>query len=265
MSKSVKLSSRLTRIGGGSCLTKDSSESEHALINVMRRIVEYAKTIKLKDEKYEVMWRPTVSLYECQVRMKSVYGDDYPEPSDYNTSRSMRTDGGIVYIIDKTTLEWCPILITEDKIQGTNDHRFIKGLGRQASGNAIERAAKNIRGMEMLMAGQERSYFPYVIFASGCDFHKSESIAQRLEMMNYGMSNFVFDVTESSTNIMHSLTQKLRTINCKKKWNDKCVASVFIKTHKWNKAVHGTSNWNDEERYSVCKWVIDQTIQPYSS
>lgn len=265
MSSSGGLSSRLKKIGGGTCLTRDSTDSEHVLIKVMRRIVEYAKTIKLSDDKYEVMWRPTVSLYECQCHMQSVYGDDYFDPPDENTGRSMRPDGGIVYLINKETLDWCPILITEDKIQGTNDQRFAKGLGRQATGNAIERAAKNIRGMEMLFAGEDRLYFPYVIFAAGCDFHQSESIAQRLEMMNYGMPNFVFDVTSSSTNIMESLTQKLKTIDCKKKLDGKCVANIFIKTHRWNKATHGTSNWSEEERYAVCKWIIDQTLSPYSS
>ena len=48
--------------------------------------------------------------------------------------------------------------------------------------NAIERAAKNIRGSEMICMSQNT--FPYVIFASGCDFHNTETIASRLEMMN---------------------------------------------------------------------------------
>jgi hypothetical protein len=35
-------------------------------------------------------------------------------------------------------------LIVEDKYQGTNDVRHSKGLGKQGTGNAIERVFKNL-------------------------------------------------------------------------------------------------------------------------
>lgn len=263
MRQSSALSSRLKKVGGGGCLTRDSLTSEGDLTAVMRRILEYASSIALKDSKHAVMWRPTVSLFECQENMKAVYGDDYPQPNPSNTARSMRPDGGILYIVDKTTLKWKPLLITEDKIQGTNDQRHAEGKCRQATGNAIERAAKNIRGMEMLLAGPDCPFFPYVIFAAGCDFHPSETIGQRLEMMNYGLPNYIFEVKTADANIMPQLQEVLDTHNCKKKFGGKCAASIFVKTHKWNSAPHGCSNWGNEERYAVCKWVVDQTLAPY--
>ena len=59
-----------------------------------------------------------------------------------------------------------PLLVLEDKKQGTNDSRIAKGLPKQALGNAIERFAKNVKTTEMLFHTQ--SIFPYV-HCSGCE------------------------------------------------------------------------------------------------
>jgi len=265
MRQSAGLSSRLKQLGGGGRLTQDSLPSENDLTNVMRRILKYAEAKPLKNENHTVMWRPTVSLLECQENMRAVYGDEYPVPVAANAARSMRPDGGILCLIDKTSLKWVPLLITEDKIQGTNDQRHAVGKGRQATGNAIERAAKNIRGMEMLFAGPDHPFFPYVVFAAGCDFHPSETIGQRLEMMNYGLPNFVFEVNKSNTDVLPQLQETLTLHNCKKRFDGKCTASIFVKTHKWNSAPHGCSNWSVEERYAVCEWAVDQTLAPYAA
>ena len=37
--------------------------------------------------------------------------------------------------------------------------------------------------------------FPYIIFASGCDFHYTESISKRFEQGNYGYPNKTINVT----------------------------------------------------------------------
>jgi hypothetical protein len=152
------------------------------------------------------------------------------------------------------------MLITEDKIQGTNDLRFAKGLGRQATGNAIERAAKNIRGAEMAFMAPDQSLFPYIIFAAGCDFHPTETIAHRLEMMNYGVPNTTFEVTPSNVDIMPKLTGDLENKTCRKRFSGKSIASIFVKTHKWDQLPHGSSNWSVKERIVVCEWAMNQSM-----
>ena len=263
MSQSSMLSAMASRIGGGACLTRDSQDSEGGLITAVKRTMDHVSKIlskcdaeKLKNAK--VLYKPTVSLYECQIRMHKLFPEDYPVPSKTSKNRNMRPDGGIIYVEIGDKLH--PILVTEDKIQGTNDSRFEQGFGRQATGNAIERAAKNIRGFEMIFIDPSIKYFPYIIFAAGCDFHSSESIAARLQMMNYGFPNISFEISKSNEMTMPRLDKELETHNCKKKLGGKCVASVFIKSHKWDEMSHGSSNWTTEERQKVCEWAVEQTV-----
>jgi hypothetical protein len=153
-----------------------------------------------------------------------------------------------------------PILILEDKIQGTNDLLHENHKKRQQSGNAIERGAKNIRGAEMIFANQD--YFPYVMFASGCDFHSSETIAKRIEMMNMGFPNHYLDVSSTTTqeDINARLDTILQSINIHKRCG-KSIASVFVKAHKYDEMKHGASLWKKEEIVLICKKVIDKVFE----
>ena len=73
------------------------------------------------------------------------------------------------------------ILISERKNQGTNDRRINDGLKKQSMGNACERLAKNIRGVEMLMITED--IFPFVTFLGGCDFKEGSTIRDRIVTM----------------------------------------------------------------------------------
>lgn len=264
MSQSNMLSAMASRIGGGACLTRDSQDSEGGLMTAVKRTIEHITNI-LSDCDVEslksavVVYKPTVSLYDCQTRMHELFPTEYPMPEEESKSRNMRPDGGIIYV--KVGDKLHPILVTEDKIQGTNDTRYDKGYSRQATGNAIERAAKNIRGFEMIFMDPAIKHFPYIIFAAGCDFHSSESIAARLQMMNYGFPNIAFEISKSDAMTMDRLNKKINDLNCKKKLGGKCVASVFIKSHKWDEMSHGSSNWSTQERQRVCEWAAEQTVR----
>lgn len=135
------------------------------------------------------------TLFDCQTQYHTC-GGSVPDPK--NKGVSMRPDGGIIWAVLASGKRY-PVFIGEDKVQGTNDSRKAEGKARQAAGNAIERAAKNIRGYEMLCP--HISTFPYVIFASGCDFHYTQTISKRLEMMNMGMglANHYMEVSPTST------------------------------------------------------------------
>ena len=264
MSQSNMLSAMASRIGGGACLTRDSQESEGGLMTAVKKTMEHITKI-LSDCDVEslksavVVYKSTVSLFECQSRVHNLFPSEYPMPKEEAKSRNMRPDGGIIYVRVGDKLH--PILVTEDKIQGTNDTRHEKGFTRQATGNAIERAAKNIRGFEMIFMDPTIKHFPYIIFAAGCDFHSSESIAARLQMMNYGLPNIAFEISNSDAMTIDKLNKTIDGLNCKKKLGGKCVASVFIKTHKWDEMPHGSSNWTTKERQRVCEWAAEQTVK----
>ena len=59
--------------------------------------------------------------------------------------------------------------------------RLEEGKKKQAKGNAIERAVKN--HSEISLYCHPYDYYPYVVFASGCDFEDSSSINDRLDSM----------------------------------------------------------------------------------
>jgi hypothetical protein len=184
----------------------------------------------------------------------------------------MKPDGGIIVAIRKTldengqiVQERIPILITEDKVQGTNDNLHALGKPRQATGNAIERGAKNIRGAEMIFGGLD--VFPYVLFASGCDFHSSETIAKRIEMFNFGYANHYIELSPDMPDghVWSKLhTDVLPAIDIKKKTvagSRFSTATICVKAHKWNEMKHDSSRWKTNEIGEVCKKVIDQVFE----
>ena len=197
----------------------------------------------------------SISLYELQCIFNKNGG---PEPNINNKNVCMKPDGGIIFAIINGN-EY-PILIIEDKVQGTNDTRRKNGEKKQALGNAIERGAKNVRGAEMLFSSN-LNIFPYALFASGCDFHSSETIAKRIEMMNYGYPNNIIELEKNKTNDIENeiTTNILPKIDINKK-NGKDIISVFVKSHKWDELDHGSSRWSKNEYAKICCNIIDKVV-----
>ena len=254
ISQSQGLSNRIITMNQlGQHFTDDSSQSEFTLSQAIDFIKTYAAD-KVKQVGGSLIYKTSISLFECQQAFHAMGG---PVPNPENKKVCMKPDGGIFYM--ELNGKSFPILITEDKVQGTNDTRFAAGLSKQATGNAIERAGKNIRGAEMLCANMD--IFPYVLFASGCDFHHSETIAKRIEMMNYGVSNNYIEITPESTNdsVNIMVEQKLENLSIKKLCGQS-IASVFIKAHKWDVMPHRASLWTKAQYILVCCRVIDLSI-----
>lgn len=243
---------------GGHHLNDDSKVSESVLMDALTKfVIPYAENlVKLKG--WYIVHKMKMDLYEMQCIMKKQLGDDCPEPDPVNKRVFMKPDGGIICLVigDETI----PILIAEDKKQGTNDSRFAEGKCRQATGNAIERGIKNIRAAEMLF--HSRTVYPYVLFGSGCDFHPSETIAKRLEIGNYGAKNLEIilkpDMTEEEK--AEKLLEMISKIDIKKRYGGKSVATICIKSHKWDEMLHNASAWKIDEITKVCIKIIDQVV-----
>jgi hypothetical protein len=248
---SATLSANITSmINAGHHFTDTSTKTDRILSNAMKnKVIPYAKTLFSS-----VSQRSNISLYECQKRFGMF------EPDKTKNNVYMKPDGGILFYRDQ------PILVSEMKVQGTNDRRLADGKSRQALGNAIERASKNIRGAEMFF--DTLPVFPYVIFAAGCDFHSSETIATRFEMMNYGIPNKTITVTPEKTSdeISIELNNYVENLDIFKK-RGKSFALIFVKAHKWDKMPHGSSLWTEDEIFIVLKAVLDRvsTVFPLHS
>ncbi len=242
------LSERLHQMNeDGHKLNDDSKNSENTLNEAMKEIIAYAKQTLAP---YSVVYEKSISLFSCQTYLPP----DFPTVLNaQNQQYYMSPDGGILYaLIDGVKY---PLLISEDKVQGTNDRLFAEGKKRQATGNAIERAGKNIKAAEMLFA--RRAVFPYVLFASGCDFHHTETISKRIEMMNMGVPNHYIPVSPDTAILTTDSVINALDI---KKVHGFSIVSVCVKAHKWNEMPHGASRWTTEEIKGILRRVLDLSI-----
>ena len=255
--QSAALRTRIkTMHDGGQHFNDDSKHSEDRLTSVIQtKILPHARA-RIEKIGGAVVFLKQISLYDVMEIFAQHNPDEDIDNCEENKKVYMKPDGGIlIAIIDGKSY---PILLTEDKLQGTNDERRAQGLARQATGNAIERAAKNIRGAEMLFCASP--VFPYVLFASGCDLHSSETISKRLEMMNYGVKNHYIEMSTIEQLVEARVAQMLDRINIAKRFGGKCVASMFVKAHKWDEMEHGASAWSMAEIEAVCMRVVDAAI-----
>ena len=243
MSQTLR-ATHLNMTRNGMFLNNDSKISEEHLNKALNCVVEYA-TERFKEIGVEIEHRTNMSLFECQQFFHKKGG---PVPNEANKKVYMKPDGGI--LLGSVNGNIFPILVIEDKVQGTNDSLYAEGKKKQSCGNAIERAGKNIRGCSMLFAGLP--YFSYALFASGCDFHKTETIGKRIEMMNFGVPNHYIEIDGND----YSLKEVISSIKVEKLLNND-IFSCFIKANKWDKMPHNSSLWKIDERIDICKKMID--------
>lgn len=240
----------------GNNLNDNSKKSEKVLNTAIEEIIlPYCQKKAKELFNGDVKIKKSISLYELQTIFHENGG---PEPDIHNKNVCMKPDGGILLVIING--KEYPVLVIEDKIQGTNDIRMKKGDKKQSTGNAIERGAKNIRGAEMLFSSS-LNIFPYALFASGCDFHSSETISKRIEMMNYGFPNHTIELSSTveknvRKEIAENILPKIDISNrCQKQ-----VVSVFVKTHKWDDLENGASRWEKNEIADICCNMLDQAF-----
>lgn len=248
-------------VSSGRHFTDDSKSSE----NVLKSAIATVKTeiqpliIELFGPDAKLVIRNTMSLYELLERQKAHY-PEFPKPSEDTKKMSIRPDGGIWFL--ETNKNQHPLLVLEDKKQGTNDSRFSKGLPKQALGNAIERFAKNVKTTEMLFHTQ--SIFPYVLFCSGCDFHSSESISGRILSANYGFPNHTIEISPTTTleETQANLTDILTKVSIHKKQNLPII-QPFLKTHKYDEMPHNSSDWTKDERVRIISHILTASLTYY--
>ena len=187
MSSSERLRQTAASIGGGRGIF-----GEDAIGHEVGMQDAVSKLIPILQEEYpsvEFLWKKKITKREivAKVNPKVPYN---PEVENSFIS----PDGGVLFVKYKGID--LPILISEAKKQGTlfflengelredlTDTQIALALSgkEQGKGNAIERAYKNID--EFKLYCEDLDYFPYVIFACGCDFESGSSILDRLDAM----------------------------------------------------------------------------------
>ena len=172
MSSSERLSQTAASLGGGRGIF-----NEDALGHEVGLQESVSKLIPILQEEYpsvEFFWKKKITKREIATKVNPKV------PYNPEVEKSfVSPDGGVLFV--KYKGEEYPILISEAKKQGTNVIRLDEGLKKQSKGNAIERAFKNID--EFKLYCEDLDYFPYVIFACGCDFESGSSILDRLDAM----------------------------------------------------------------------------------
>jgi hypothetical protein len=170
MSKSDNLRKTQEQFGGGRSMFNPAAKQHE--VNVL-------------DTAYEVLCELNRKYKDCFILEKKLSKREIALSLGHKTYRShgknsfVKPDGGIIYYV-KGNKKY-PVLITEAKKQGTNDIRATEGKAKQGKGNAIERAYKNHKELELYC--KNLPVFPYVIFAYGCDFEDGSSINDRLDAM----------------------------------------------------------------------------------
>ena len=171
MSSSDRLRETHEKIGGGKAIfNEDAKNLEGKLSDTVQEVINHLQSIfpGVKFSWVKKLEKRKIAENIGKLNWKPCSKNPYILP-----------DGGIVYaeIFGKQY----PILISEAKKQGTNDKRLEEGKKKQGKGNAIERAVKN--QSEISLYCRPYDYYPYVVFASGCDFEASSSINDRLDAM----------------------------------------------------------------------------------
>lgn len=173
MSNSERLSKVQINIGGGKALTEISNKMDVLIMDCVKEVQSYLLT-KYNNE-ITLKHSNDIKLKDIVSKLKTLYPNE-EWTYKFDTS-AMKPDGGILYIIDNNNKMY-PILIVEQKKQGTNDRVIATTGKKQASGNAIERLGKNVIGFRTWMKNE--AIFPFVCFGYGWDFNLNSSILDRV-------------------------------------------------------------------------------------
>jgi type II restriction enzyme len=154
--------------------------------------------------------------------------------------RTIKPDGGILYLVKKSTGEKFPLVIAEIKHQGTNKERLAEGKDKQATGNAIERLGKNLTGIRAMMNYEEIT--PFVCFGWGDDFDinnvETGTVRSKVIMMNqfYSLNEIYVYKRDGNANN-----------------NYFAPVSMFFREDKWT----------PEEMFAIMKEIAETSIRYY--
>lgn len=203
----------------------------------MEMVVSYLKNKadfqKYFNENWELIFEKQIDIsymidFIKKRNLRAEFNTDYID-------RTIVPDGGILYLKNKNTQEFFPLVIAEVKRQGTNEEREKEGKKRQATGNAIERLGKNLIGIRTMMNYEKIT--PFVCFGWGCDFIEG-TVLSKVVMMNqfYNLNQIYVFKKDGDANL-----------------NDFSPVSMYFRKKPWSK----------EEMFNIMKEIAEASIRYY--
>ncbi len=167
MGNAKGLSERHTRDGGGRSIFGDEAKKH----DIRCKETSYLVLKQLKKTYPGLDIERWDKLYKTDIHKQLNSRNEELGIHQFRKESHIRPDGGIFVVKDKQG-KWRVILVGEAKLQGSNRGRIERGLKKQATGNALERATKNIAEVRNFMI--DENHFPYVIFGHGEDLTEKE-------------------------------------------------------------------------------------------
>ena len=166
MGNAKGLSERHTRDGGGrSIFTIEAKKHDKRCTEISLLVVE---DLKVNFPDLEITrWK---TLYKKDIHEQLKLRDQALGTHQFHEKSHIKPDGGIIVV--KKEDKWRVILVAEAKLQGSNKGRIEGGLEKQSTGNALERATKNIAEVRNFMI--DENHFPYVVFGHGEDLTEED-------------------------------------------------------------------------------------------
>ncbi len=150
--------------GGKRMFNTKAKKQEKYIVAATKETIERSKE---NYPDYDFNYHTNIKLSDFR---RSERNDTYIRPDGGMITASPKHDPSKEYVV----------LMSEAKHQGTNDARAEEGKKKQAMGNAVERAVKNVNECHNICASIGQSFVPYVIYCSGCDFAENSAIRDRL-------------------------------------------------------------------------------------
>lgn len=162
---------------------KSKKDDKNIHVAMMKVIEEMHNRFDEQDnfKDYEITYEKTITV-SYMISFIEKKGKRHEFDKTY-IDRTIKPDGGALFLFNPKTKEKKPILIAEIKRQGTNKQRIKEGKSRQATGNAIERLGKNLTGIKAMMNHERIT--PFICFGWGCDFSPVEkTVLSKVSMLN---------------------------------------------------------------------------------
>lgn len=219
-----------------------SKIDDKEIYNSMAMVEHYLREKKEFQSYFQGEWDLEFSK-DIQIRYMIDFIKRKKIRSEFNyefMDRTIIPDGGILYLVNKRTKDFYPLVIAEVKRQGTNNERVAEGKAKQATGNAIERLGKNLIGIRAMMNYEKIT--PFVCFGWGCDFKEDSeetgTVRSKVVMMNefYDLNKIYVFKKDGSADL-----------------NDFAPVSMFFREDRWT----------TEEMFDTMKEIAEASIRYY--
>lgn len=279
------MSKHLSQRGGTNIDVQQYCKSENTLNCAIKNILELLTEI-FKNTNYKIVHE---NIFDCSKHC-----------SDINAT--MRPDGGILYLIDIKNDLKLPLLVSEDKIQGTNDKNYFANIIPEITKkkkkiiDILNKEKidynKNMKTEELFTIWKESKNYEKTKIKN-CSIFK-QALGNAIERFAKNQNGFASYFGDNDIKIFpyvifaagcdfsdkETIASRLEVGNYFKKniqyredgkydiniglYKEKWYASnIFIKTHYYTEKDNATFLWTKDERVSILNDIILKSLKYY--